>query len=133
MPAKYPVRVLLIEDDAADTNKAIAIFDKLGLEAQSKITVLAARHLLEEVAEGAQPAPHLIVLDLGFTNESGFEVLRYWKSTPALKAIPVIVWTQAGDQDRKIAGYFSVAAVVLKSNGVKELENAVKRVVAGLG
>jgi DNA-binding response OmpR family regulator len=133
MPAKNPVRVLLIEDDAADTRNAVAIFNKLGLKVQSKITVLAARHFLEDVAEGEHAAPHLIVLDLGFPNESGFEVLRYWKSTPALQAIPVIVWTQAGDQDRKIAGYFSVAAVVMKSDGLKELENAVKSVVAGLG
>jgi DNA-binding response OmpR family regulator len=69
---------------------------------------------------------------LGFRLESGFEIIRYWKSTPALQAIHIIVWTQAGQQDKKIAGYFGVAAVVTKSNGVKELESELKRVIAGL-
>jgi CheY-like chemotaxis protein len=132
MPAENPIRVLLIEDDPADTQRAISICAKLGLEAQSRITVLAARDLLEDVAEGVHPAPHVIVLDLGFIRESGFEVLRYWKSMPSLNSIPVIVWTQAGDREREIAAYFHVAAVVLKSDGLEELESALKRVIAGL-
>src|ERR1700720_2696429 len=128
MPAKSAVRVLIIEDDAADARKAIAIFNKLGLEVQSTITVLAARNLLEDVAEGAHPAPRLIVLDLGFPLESGFEVLRYWKSVPALQTIPIIVWTHAEPRELELAGYFRVAAVVQKSSGPKELESALRRV-----
>ena|ERR1700724_642877 len=89
MPPQPSLRVLIIEDKDADTQKAITIFHKLGLEIQSKITVWSARNLLEEIAEGERPAPHLMVLDLGFPNESGFEVLRYWKSTPELANIPI--------------------------------------------
>jgi CheY-like chemotaxis protein len=132
MPPNSSLRVLIIEDKDPDTQKAITIFHKLGLEIQSKITVWAARNLLEEIAEGERPAPHLIVLDLGFPNESGFEILRYWKSTPALANIPIVVWTQAGEQDRDIAGLFRVRAVVEKSHGLEELEEELKRVIAGL-
>jgi hypothetical protein len=39
----------------------------------------------------------------------------------------------ASDQDRKIATYFGVTAVVPKSHGLKELEKELKRVIAGLG
>lgn len=131
MPAN-PLRVLIIEDDPADTKKAISIFDKLGLEVQSSIAVLASLNLLEEVLEGVHPPPHLIVLDLGFSAESGFEVLRYWKSTPSLNSIPVIVWTDAGDRERGLAAYFHVAAVVQKSHGPEELQGALKRVIASL-
>ncbi|HXO38908.1 MAG TPA: response regulator [Candidatus Acidoferrum sp.] len=132
MPPQPSLRVLIIEDKDADTQKAITIFHKLGLEIQSKITVWSARNLLEEIAEGQRPAPHLMVLDLGFPNESGFEVLRYWKSTPALANIPIIVWTQAGERDRDIAGLFRVSAVVEKSHGLEELEKELKRVITGL-
>jgi CheY-like chemotaxis protein len=132
MPPQKPLRVLIIEDEDADTQNAITIFHKLGLEIQSKITVWAARNLLEEIAEGERPAPHLMVLDLGFPNESGFEVLRYWKSTPALAKIPIIVWTHAGGRDRDIAGLFHVSAVVQKSHGLEKLETELKRVIAGL-
>lgn len=132
MPAENPVRVLLVEDDEADTRQALAIFNTLGLEVQSIVTVLAARNYLEDVAAGAHPAPHLIVLDLAFAQDSGFEVLRYWKSTPALHTIHIIVWTRAHEQERKIAAYFHVAAVVQKSQGPKQLENALKQAVSGL-
>jgi CheY-like chemotaxis protein len=132
MPAKNPVRVLLIEDDDADTQQAITIFNTLGLDVQSTITVLAARNYLEDVVAWTHPAPHLIVLDLAFALESGFEVLRYWKSTPALHTIQIIVWTRAHEQERKLAAYFHVAAVVKKSDSLKELESALKRVIAGL-
>ena len=124
--------MLIIEDEDADTQKAATIFHKLGLEIQSKTTVWAARNLLEEVAEGKHPAPHLMVLDLGFSNESGFEILRYWKSTPALAKIPIIVWTGAGGLDHSIAELFGVSVTVRKSHGVEELEKALKRAIAGL-
>lgn len=132
MPVENPVRVLLIEDDEADTQQALTIFNTLGLEVQSIVTVLGARNYLEDVAAGTHPAPHLVVLDLAFGHESGFEVLRYWKSTPALQTIQIIVWTRAHQQERKIAAYFHVAAVVQKTLGLKELENVLKRVIAGL-
>lgn len=132
MPAKNPVRVLLVEDGEADTQQALTIFNTLGLEVQSTITVLGARNYLEDVAAGTHPAPHLMVLDLAFSVDSGFEVLRYWKSTPALQTIQIIVWTRAHEQERKIAAYFHVAAVVKKTDSLDELESALKRVIAGL-
>lgn len=132
MPPKLPLRVLIIEDEDADTQKAITIFHKLGLEIQSKITVRAASRLLEEIAEDEHPAPHLIVLDLGFLYESGFEILRYWKSTPSLATIPIIVWTQAGDLDRHIANLFGVSAVVQKFHGPEELEQVLEIVIANV-
>jgi len=132
MPVENHVRALLIEDDAAHTQQAITIFKTLGLEVQSVVTVLAARNYLEDVAAGTHPAPHLIVLDLAFPLESGFEVLRFWKSNAALQTIQVIVWTRAQEQERKIAAYFNIAAVVQKSHGPKQLEDALKRVIAGI-
>jgi len=132
MPPKTSLRVLIIEDEAADTTKATVIFHKLGLKVQSKITIWSARDLLEKIAAGEHAAPHLIVLDLGFLYESGFAVLRYWKSTPALAKIPVIVWTQAGELDREIAGLFGVSGVVQKVHGLEKLETELKRVIAQL-
>ena len=132
MPIENHVRVLLIEDDDADVKQALTIFKTLDLEVQSAVTVLAAHNYLEDVAAGTHPAPHLMVLDLAFALESGFEVLRYWRSNPALQSIQIVVWTRAHEQERKIASYFNVAAVVQKSHGPKQLEGALKRVIAGI-
>ncbi len=132
MPVENHIRVLLIEDDDADAKQALTIFNTLDLEVQSAVNVLAARNYLEDVAAGTQPAPHLIVLDLEFAPESGFEVLRDWKSNPALQTIQIVVWTRAREQERKIAAYFNIAAVVQKSHGPKQSEDALKRVIARL-
>jgi CheY-like chemotaxis protein len=132
MAPQLPLRVLIIEDEDADTQNAITIFGELKLGIESKITVWAARNLLEEIAGGEHPAPHLIVLDLGFPGESGFEILRYWKSTPELAKIPIIVWAQGGELDRYMADLFKVSVVVQKSHGLKELERELKRVIAEL-
>lgn len=127
-----PARVLLVEDDASYTQTALALFHKLGLQAESAATVAAACNLLEDVAEGAHPAPHLMVLDLGLGQDSGFEVLRLWKSNPQLTAIPVVVWTGMKGIDLDLADLFGVAAVVEKLLGVQRLEREVKRVLAAL-
>ena len=55
MPVENHVRVLLIEDDDADTQQAFTIFNTLGLEVQPVVTVLAARNYLEDVVAGAHP------------------------------------------------------------------------------
>jgi CheY-like chemotaxis protein len=132
MPKQSAIRVLIIEDEGADTEKAITIFNRLGLQIQSKTAVWSARNLLEDIANGEHPAPHLMILDLGFPHESGFEILRYWKSTPALAKISIIVWTQSRELDRHIADLFEVSAVVQKSQGTEALEKELKRVIAGL-
>jgi hypothetical protein len=49
MAPQLPLRVLIIEDEDADTQNAITIFGELKLGIESKITVWAARNLLEEM------------------------------------------------------------------------------------
>jgi CheY-like chemotaxis protein len=122
-------RVLIVEDDDADTQKAGKIFQKLGLDIQSMVSVETAEEFLQRVVQGVFDPPDLIVLDLGFPGESGFAILRYWKSTPQLSAIPIVVWTQLGKVDCDLADLFGVGHVVKKSQGTAALESAVKQAV----
>lgn len=123
------MRVLIVEDDDADCQTAGKIFQKLGLEIQSIRSVEAAEDLLERVVQGALDPPDLIVLDLGFPGESGYAILRSWKSTPGLYSIPIVVWTQLSQMDCDLAELFGVRRVVKKSQGPAALESAVKQVV----
>jgi CheY-like chemotaxis protein len=123
------IRVLIVEDDDADSQKASTIFQKIGLEVESMASVEAAEDLLERVAQGVLDPPDLIVLDLGFPGESGYAILRSWKSTPGLYSIPIVVWTQLSQMDCDLAELFGVSRVVRKSLGPAALESAVKHVV----
>jgi CheY-like chemotaxis protein len=74
------------------------------------------------VIDGSRPAPDLVVLDLAFPMESGFEVLRRWRAHPKLRDIRIIVWTAMGETEQCLSEYFGVQKVVPKWAGPKELE-----------
>jgi signal transduction histidine kinase/CheY-like chemotaxis protein len=44
-------------------------------------------------------SPDMVVLDLGFTSERGWEILKILKENPATKNIPVLFYTLARDED----------------------------------
>jgi CheY-like chemotaxis protein len=120
-------RVLIVEDTPSDARQSIAVVKKLGAEEVTALNNIgSAMLLLQDIIEGKQPAPDLILLDLSFPKESGFEVLRLWKSSPKLKAIRVVVWTVMGETEQKLCNFFGVDRVVVKWAGPKELEEALR-------
>jgi len=123
-------RVLIVEDTPADVRQSTAVVKKLGASDVITLNNIAAAILfLQDVVEGTKPAPDLILLDLSFPRESGFEVLRYWKSNDKLHEIHVVVWTVMGDTETKLCKFFGVEHVVPKWAGPKELEAALKTFV----
>jgi len=84
------MRVLIVEDNPVDTTKCIVLLKKVGAaEIEAVPTVAAALVHLEDVLDNKRPAPELIVLDLAFPLESGFEVLRRWRAHPKLQNIRI--------------------------------------------
>lgn len=119
--------VLIVEDSSKDLQQATALFREMGAqEVQAISSVAFAIEYLRDVAEGRKEVPGLLLLDLEFNQESGFEILRYWKSTPSLKKMPVIVWTVMGELEQKISEMFGVRRVVDKKLGIRELEKVLK-------
>jgi CheY-like chemotaxis protein len=120
-------KVLIVEDTPSDAKQSVAVVKKLGAEDVTTVdNVATALLFLQDVVEGAKPSPDLILLDLSFPKESGFEVLRYWKSNPKLQPIKIVVWTVMGDTEKKLCEYFGIEHVVPKWAGPKELETALR-------
>jgi CheY-like chemotaxis protein len=116
-------RVLIIEDTVSDARQSAAVMKKLGARDVMALNNIASALLfLQDVLEGTKEAPDLILLDLSFPRESGFEVLRFWKSNPKLQPIQIVVWTVMGDTEKKLCEFFGVEHVVPKWAGPKELE-----------
>lgn len=85
-------RVLVVEDHP-DSRELLAEFlEALGYE------VDVAGHGLEalERLRGA-PLPAVMVLDLMMPVMSGWELMRYVREDPALRSLPVVVVSGAGD------------------------------------
>jgi CheY-like chemotaxis protein len=121
-------QALIIEDQIRDVQRATRILRKLGIEeieAFSRVDMALLR--LEEVLEGQHPIPDLIILDLDLSTESGFEVLRLWKSNAILhEHTSIVVWTHMTDPEQELARCFGVE-VVPKWTGPAGMESAVKR------
>lgn len=130
-PCNQMPSIMIVEDDAADSRRAASAMAALGLKTvEPASSVAAAFRLLDDVTERKREAPAVIVLDLSLGYDSGFEILRRWKSDRRLSAIPIVVWTQMGDREQELCRLFGLKHVIPKWADIKELQDAVKAAVA---
>lgn len=121
------LRVLVVEDDLHDLKKCVAVLERLGAEQVDALSnISTAMFRMQNIMEGTVESPDLIILDLDFSKDSGFEILRIWKANPRLNQIPLVVWTHLGDTEQKLCHYFGVQKVIPKWAGTIELEKAVR-------
>lgn len=122
-------RLLIIEDDPHDMKRAGEAARLAGFsELEGKTTLRGARTYLEERLSGESKLPDGIVLDLDLGHESGYELLGYWHSSPRLRTIPIIVWSQLGEEQRNLCNLFKVTEFVGKWQGSDALEKALQRI-----
>jgi DNA-binding response OmpR family regulator len=123
-------RLLLVEDELKDLEFAADTARSLGFElVDARTSSSGARVYLENALDGHGPFPDCIVLDLNLGYESGYEILRFWHITPGLKGIPVIVWSQLGDEQRDMCKLFKVSSFVAKWEG----KEAFREALSGVG
>lgn len=116
--------VLLVDDQPNDLRIAADAARELGItEINAQTSVARARLYLEKALDGDVPLPDGIVLDLDLGHESGFELLRFWHSTPRLSAIPLMIWSVV-DSEKEICDLFKVRLFVSKWEGPKAFREA---------
>lgn len=122
-------RLLLVDDQSKDLLMAKDVAEGLGMQVQAKNTVRDAHRYLEQGINGETPLPDAIVLDLDLGMESGFELLRFWHSTPALSRIPMLIWSIVEEQ-REVCSLFNVTSFVSKWQGKDGLREALTKLVS---
>lgn len=118
-------KILIIEDDK---NLVRLLKDAFEAEAYSLNLALDWR---EGKARLAKSTPDLILLDILLPGESGFDVLRQLKATPATRAIPVIILSNLG-QEQEIRTGMELGAVdyLVKADiGIEQVVKKVRRVL----
>ncbi len=121
-------RILVVEDQPSDLHIASQTARAAGIEeVEARTSLRAAMTYLEKVVREEVPIPDAIVLDLDLGYESGYELLRYWHSTPELRKIPLLVWTVLGEEQREICNLFKVTNYVSKWEGAAAFRDALKK------
>lgn len=125
--------VLICEDVFVDQRESLVALQEIGIDgAKVAGTIDDALETLREIDRGERPAVGLILLDLVLGRDSGFEVLRLWRTSAQLKKIPVVVWTGVEEPSyRKICNHFGVQSVVMKYEGRKALQAAINTAISG--
>ena len=92
-------RILLADDDPAVHRMVQRVASEFGHE------LIPVRKGVAVLAMALESTPDLIVLDIGFPDADGRDVLARLKAEPRTAAIPVLVWSGRHDLDseRRIA------------------------------
>jgi CheY-like chemotaxis protein len=118
-------RLLLVEDQPKDLKVAANAARSVGIaEVDARTSITAAQTYLEKGIRGDGPLPDVIILDLDLGYESGYELLRFWHSTPPLASIPVIVWSILGNDHAEMCKLFKVNCYVGKWEGEPAIRDA---------
>ena len=80
-------------------------------------------------AYAAAPQPDLILLDLGLPGEDGHQVLRQIKNDPALKAIPVVMFSSFDSKmAQRLAYELQASSYVVKPHALSAFLAAVQAI-----
>jgi len=94
-----PDKILVVDDEAESLRLIGLTLHRQGFE------VIPATTGQQALEKATAMMPDLIVLDVMMPGMDGIEVCRRIKSTPALKQIPVIMFTAKAMVDDKVAGF----------------------------
>ncbi len=122
--------VVVIDDSVEDLRRASQTLRDLGVVSPTVFTdVKKAIVYLECVVDGDKPCPDLVLLDLDFGADSGFEVLRLYKTHPRLRECKIVVWTVLGRTHQDLCKLFGIENVVSKDQHPEDLRDALSRAI----
>jgi CheY-like chemotaxis protein len=103
-----PINILLVDDNEDDillVHEAFADAKLLNMVYVARDGEQAMRYLRQEGEHAGQPAPGLVLLDIGMPRMNGFEVLEEIKKTERLRHVPVVMLTTSESETDIIKSY----------------------------
>lgn len=109
------IRILLVDDNAADVERTLNMLRRCGLDTAVEVA-RGGQEALDRLLGRGQfqdrcryPLPDLILLDLNMPVVDGYAVLRQVKQVENLKGIQVIVLCMSEEEVHRAMGYESRA------------------------
>ncbi len=105
---------MLIDDNALHASLMLEAFQALRLDHDLHVVHDSDEALRLLTSAEAERLPALILVDLHMPKRDGFEVLSMIRSSPKLRAIPVIMMTSSDDADHVLRAYECCANAFLR-------------------
>ena len=129
MDANRDIRILLVDDDAADVERTLGMLRRCGLEAAVQVA-RGGQEALDHLFGRGQfqdriryPLPDLIFLDLNMPVVDGYAVLRQVRQVENLKGIQVIVLCMSEEEGNRAMAYDGRAnSYLVKGSALEKLE-----------
>jgi len=117
-------RILMVDDEPT-------IRDMIGFAlSRAGYSYVEAADAVEAEAEISRQPPDLILLDWMLPGQSGIDFIKFLRSDPSTRSIPVIMLTARGEEDDKIRGLkYGADDYVTKPFGTKELVARIEAVL----
>ena len=120
-------RILLVEDNRDDEDLALLAIEDSGVSCEVQVAHDGAEALdmlfgsPESRARRSNAPLRLVLLDLKVPKVSGLEVLKYIRSDPSTKHVPVVILTSSSEQrDLADAYAFGANSYIRKPINVEE-------------
>jgi CheY-like chemotaxis protein len=128
-----PKDVLVVDDNAADTQLLEAVFRDLALKHRLHIVTNGEQALSFVHRQGsyaAAPRPDVVLLDLNLPRLSGRDVLQHLKQHATLRTIPVMVFSSSAAESDVLDSYaLGANAYLVKPFQLDELVELVRKFV----
>lgn len=126
--ATSPIRILLVEDNPADSRLTVEVFKQARIANALEIAE-DGETALAMLRDPAREKPDLILLDLNLPGIDGREVLIELKRDPALLAIPVcILTTSRAEQDVMMAYQNHTNCYIVKPVDLHQFVDVVQQI-----
>lgn len=126
-----PVRILLVEDNAADANLIIETLEQTDLRPTIAVAVDGIQAMYRLFRTTPATLPDLILLDLGLPRMDGRLVLTEIKRHKKLKKIPVVVFTASESEEDILKSYdLEANCYVTKPPDLEAFRSVVKTIAS---
>lgn len=117
--------ILIVEDSETTRSLIRAVIEEI-----KDFNIIEAASGFEALKMLPQEKFNLIITDINMPDINGLELIRFVKTNPLYKDIPlIIVTTERGEEDRKKGMSLGASAYITKPFKADELKEAIKRVL----
>lgn len=124
-------RCIMIVDDDADDRMLFEDALKEVSGSTKLISLSDGMHLIDVLTKKTTPGPDVIFLDINMPGKNGFECLQSIRTNPALKDIPIVLYSTCSLEETINRAYSSGANFyVSKPNNFNALKKVISTVLS---